>query len=167
MYTQHTSENQKRIIKEALGLNSQAEAIRKGWKLIGEGAFRKAYKKGNIVVKFVKKSSYCSDRDACMREVYYYFKILKPHQRKNFARIYAWRRDRVVQQYYPPVKRGKWSIDDEIKVNRLIEKFNLQDVDAGCNRYGGHNVTMHKGRPICYDMDIESDFDDYYDCNLY
>lgn len=160
MYTQHTSKNQRKLIKEALSFKTQKEAREKGWKLIGEGAFRKAYRKGNIVLKFTKRLPYGEDRDACVREAYFYFKVLRPYQRKNFARIYAWRNDRIIQKYYPQKKL--WTIDDEIKVERLINRFNLEDVAAGNDKYDSHNVTIYKGRPICYDMDIESVCLDYW-----
>ncbi len=161
MYTQHTSKNERRLIKEALSFKTQKEAREKGWKFIGEGAFRKVFRKNNIVLKFTKRSPYSEDRDACIREAYFYFKVLKPHQRKNFARIYAWRNDRVIQKYYPQKKI--WTIDDEIKVERLVNRFSLGDVQAGNDKYEGHNITVYRGRPICYDMDIESECLDYWD----
>lgn len=137
--TRGLSKQDKQYLKEAIGLADCADARDNGWKYLGQGAFKAAFRKGNIVVKF----SHFEKRDSeHMRDEIRVFKKLKQADKKYFARIFAYDSTKIIQAYVkgPRVRGGK-NID---KLYSIGEKYGLTDID--------HNAKMVNNIPIFFDF---------------
>jgi len=150
VYLQYTSSRDKKYIREALALEDWVDAVKKGWKLVGSGAFRKAYRKGNIVVKFAHDNS-CKVH---MKERSFYLSA-PPHMRKFLARVFAVGNRRVVQRYVPHDKH-KWTKAQHEQAVQFIDALDIEDAyPAQPGRKKAHNMAIYKGNPVLFDFNCE------------
>jgi len=143
MHLQYTGKREKQYIKEAFALEEPfyGAHVGNGWRYLGQGAYKTVYKKGNVVVKFAVDHEIWS-------EVSCYF-TAHPYWRRNFARIYGFSRDRIVQKYIPKFKSTKQQRKEAAEYLLRVEAaMNIDDV------YYGHNVRIHGNRAIIFDLGI-------------
>lgn len=150
MYLQYTSNRDKKYIREALNLKDYEDAKRKRWKPIGTGAFRKAYRKGNVVVKFAHNKR-CRVH---IREMRFYLSA-PPHMRKYLARVFAVDKGKIIQRYVP-YNRKKWTREQHDRAWDFIDMLSIEDAyPAKPGRKVAHNMAIYKGRPVLFDFNCE------------
>jgi hypothetical protein len=130
------SERRKKLVQEAMALKSENSAKEAGWKKIGGGAYKRAYCKKNVVIKFGTK---------CDTEGMIYKSLPKKHK-KYFARIYAYKADRCIQEFISGkyIPRGRY--DELVKV---LKQYHI--IDFSYYKGQGHNVGCRKTVPVIFD----------------
>lgn len=131
------SEARRKLIKEAMSLKNKEHAVANGWQHIGSGAYKHAYKKGNIVVKFPN----IYQNNSCLAEGNLYTKVKYKHK-KYFARVYAFNKSRNIQEYIKGKKMSKKSFDTLTKV---LSEYKIIDFAIG------HNTGTRAKIPVIFD----------------
>ena len=141
----NTSKTQRRLIREAASITSQAQAKRLGWRFIGRGAFKVAYKKGSVVLKFAHGMR--NDSEEHVETEADFYSVCRKNDKKYLARIYGSDHRRIIQQFIPLKPKGH-SDKDNTKILRVAKRLMIDDV------LGGHNATIYRGIPKIFDYGL-------------
>lgn len=137
LYLQYTSHLDREHIKEAAKLKDAKDAVKKGWKSIGNGAYKTAYKKDNIVVKF----NLHHDNMHMLKELILYRDVHRKYK-KHLARIFGGNGRKIIQRFVEYDKDCKYTNKDHIKVEKIAQALGLFDC------WAGHNAIKTKDNEI-------------------
>jgi Zn/Cd-binding protein ZinT len=138
LYLQYTSDIDKAHIKEAAIL-SEKYTEQEGWKFIGAGCYKRAYRKGNIVVKF---NSMADNNMHMLKEILLYREAPRKYK-KHMARIFGGDGTRIIQK----------AIDDSgscfnekelVKMKKVAKNLGMGDFAPG------HNVVITRKREMIF-----------------
>jgi hypothetical protein len=128
VYLQYTSDKDKEYIREAAKLKDGDEAEKLGWVFIGSGCFKKAYQKGDIVVKF---NSLDNNNMHMLKELILYKEANKKYK-KHLARIFGGDGTRIIQRFVK-VKNTYFSNKDNRKMVEIAKSLGIGDYCSGHN----------------------------------
>ena len=127
---QYTSHLDKEHIKEAAKLKDGEDAMLNGWDHIGSGVFKKAYKKGNVVVKFNNQQP--SHNMHMLREVVLYKDAHRKYKR-HLARIFGGNGEKIIQKFLDYDKHCPFNKEDKDKMRKIGVALGISDYFPGTN----------------------------------
>lgn len=142
LYLQYTSDIDKEYIKEAAKLDEK-QAQKEGWEWVGAGCYKRAYRKGNVIVKFNALDG--NNNMHMLREILLYKEASRKHK-KHMARIFGGDGTRIIQRAVD--HKGNGLNAKEIhKMNKIAGELGLGDFAPG------HNVVRtNKEKIVFYDF---------------
>jgi len=124
---QYTTAAQKEHIIGAASIKDGHEAIRKGWVHIGEGLYKTAYRKSNIVLKLNNGT----DPDHMLNEIEFYRRTPK-YYKQFLASVYGGDGRRIIQKFV----KSKPTIYTDQECDRIYYIggiINMEDYDDDWN----------------------------------
>jgi len=139
LYLQYTSDIDKIHIREAAALENEHSAGKEGWEYIGAGCYKRAYKKGNVVVKFNAQDG---NNMHMLKEILLYKEAPRKYK-KHMARVFGGNGTRIIQRFVE--HNGEhFGEKDRQKMCKIADELGMGDFAAG------HNVVKNKKKEIVF-----------------
>jgi hypothetical protein len=143
LHLQYTSCLDKEHIKEAAKLKDDNDAKLKGWEHVGNGVFKRTYRKGNIVVKF---NNQADNKMHMLKEILLYREAPKKYK-KHLARIFGGDGTKIIQRFLDYDKKRSYSKEECNEIRKIGDTLGIGDYFAGTNV-----VKTRKGVIVFYDF---------------
>ncbi|MHA2280223.1 MAG: hypothetical protein ACXAC5_05080 [Promethearchaeota archaeon] len=140
LYLQYTSDIDKEHIKEASKLKNEEEAKSIGWNFIGSGCFKRAYKKGNVVVKF---NATDGNNMHMLKELLLYKEANRKYK-KHLARIFGGDGTRIIQRFVNFSKGYQFTEQDRKQMCEIASGLGIGDYCVG------HNVVKNNNKQVIF-----------------